>query len=546
MAPVRRLSALSFILLGSWACSSEREQVQPATQQDAFEIGRTILRETDFLASDEMAGRLAGTETYQQAADHVALRFRQMGLSAFGANAGYFQTVPLTESYIVPNQTSLSLSSSDRSVDLAMPEQFIAYAEFADSAQLNNAEIVFLGFGIQAPEIGHDDFASADVEGRVIAILRGAPENFGDSARAVYSSIYEKRDMAIANRAAGLIVLDYDRPSGSDSWDRSVGYSRMAEMTWGGTGGQLNTELVLNGQLSAGGVATLFELANLDVEETIQSYLSGTSPGWGFEVTATFASRFLMRSFTSPNVVGFVEGTDPALSHEYVLVSAHLDHLGLVGSIADPDAVYNGFFDNATGVATLLEIANAVNASPQRRSVIFVAFTAEEQGLVGSDYFAYHPPVPIENIVASINMDMPILAYPFADVEGYGAEHSSLNDHLVSAAAQAGLYVTPDSRPDLVRLIRSDQYSFVRRGIPGLNLKPGTNSTDPDLDGEALRDHFLMHNYHAPGDDSSQGFSIEAAEIYFQVGLNLVVSVASADERPIWNEGDFFDQENWQ
>ena len=208
----------------------------------------------------------------------------------------------------------------------------------------------------------------------------------------------------------------------------------------------------------------------------------------------------------------------------------------------DGDEIHNGAYDNAAGVATVMEIARAMaelSVAP-RRSIIFAAVTAEEKGLRGSSYLANNPPVPISKIVANLNIDMPFLGHPIADVEGLGVEHSTLHDALIRAAKLRGVSLTPDPRPELVRLIRSDQFSFVKLGVPGLNLKPGSNSSNRDIDGATLRNEFLHEHYHTPGDNLDLPYNVEGATRFAGVALEFGLIVANDDKRPAWNEGDFF------
>jgi Zn-dependent M28 family amino/carboxypeptidase len=240
-------------------------------------------------------------------------------------------------------------------------------------------------------------------------------------------------------------------------------------------------------------------------------------------------------------VLALLPGADPDLRAEHVLFTAHLDHLG-TRTDRDGDGIYNGAYDNAAGVAIVLEVAAVLAgmSPPPRRSVLFAAVTAEEKGLLGSDFLARHSPAGIGNTVANINVDMPFLGHPVADVEGLGVEHSTLHGSLGRAAEQCGMALTPDPRPELVRLIRSDQFSFVKQGIPGLNLKPGSTSSDPEVDGGELRDAFLHDHYHQPSDDLALPFSEEGAGRFLCVAVALGRIIADAEESPRWKEGDFF------
>lgn len=249
----------------------------------------------------------------------------------------------------------------------------------------------------------------------------------------------------------------------------------------------------------------------------------------------------MIRQRQSANVVGVLEGTDPALKNEYVVISAHLDHVGK-GAPIGGDAIYNGAFDNASGIAVMLEAARLLASSPvkPRRSVIFLAVTAEESGLQGADYFVQHPTVPREAIVANINIDMPVALAPLADVTAFGAENSTLGAVVERAAAAEGVAVTPDSKPEEVIFVRSDQYAFVRAGIPALYIDEGMRSTDPTQDQAARVEAFRKERYHQPGDDLSQAIDWPSLAMLARLNARVITEVANDEARPAWHPGNFF------
>jgi Zn-dependent M28 family amino/carboxypeptidase len=308
-----------------------------------------------------------------------------------------------------------------------------------------------------------------------------------------------------------------------------------------GTPHESFSELVGNAMLSESGANRLFTMAGRDLEQLFELHGAGTTGGFDLGISATLSRRSEQSPTSSPNVIGMIRGSDPKLRHEYIIYTAHLDHLGIRPGTAGDD-IHNGAYDNAAGVAAVLEIVDAVSRLKikPRRSILFAAVTAEEKGLLGSDYLAHHPPVPITSLVANINIDMPYLGFPVADVEGFGVEHSTLHDALRTASARLGVALTPDPRPDLVRLIRSDQFSFVRQGVPGLNLKAGSRSSEAAIDGAAMRDEYLRVHYHRPSDDLGLSFSHEGAARFVRVALLLGLTVAQDSAAPRWIDGDFF------
>jgi Zn-dependent M28 family amino/carboxypeptidase len=258
-------------------------------------------------------------------------------------------------------------------------------------------------------------------------------------------------------------------------------------------------------------------------------------------VSMTIRRKSTQTTRRSANVAGILRGSDPGLSKEFVVMTAHLDHIG-IGPEIDGDTIYNGAYDNATGVAYLLEVARVLVESDIRpaRSIMFLAVSGEEKGLLGSDYFADNPTVAIGNIVANVNLDMPLFIYPPADVVAFGAEHSSLETVVDKAATKTGFTLSPDPIPEEVIFVRSDQYPFVRKGIPAVYLMPGFTSSDADRDGREEFMHFLGTIYHKPNDEVSLPFDEESAVRFGLLNLELVIAIANDPKRPSWNEGDFF------
>jgi len=258
-------------------------------------------------------------------------------------------------------------------------------------------------------------------------------------------------------------------------------------------------------------------------------------------MTARLHSVSKQRQITSPNVIGVLRGSDPKRKDEYVVYTAHTDHLG-IGKPIDGDSIYNGALDNASGTAALLEIAETFSRLPKRpaRSILFVAVTGEEKGLLGSDYFAHFPTVPKESMVANVNMDGASLTYDFADIVPFGAEHSSLMQVVRKEGKRFNVSVSPDPTPEQVSFIRSDQYSFVRQGIPAVFLTEGFHAVDPNVDGRKVTEHWIEKYYHSPFDDMSQPLVYEAAVKFMKLNIAIGYDIANAPERPTWNPGDFF------
>ncbi len=245
----------------------------------------------------------------------------------------------------------------------------------------------------------------------------------------------------------------------------------------------------------------------------------------------------------SPNIAAILPGSDPQLKNEYVVFTAHADHLG-IGDPVNGDSIYNGAGDNASGTSALIEIARAFTRSQQpiRRSLLFIAVTGEEEGLLGSDYYANNPTVPLSQIVANVNMDEVSFLYDFKDIVPLGAEHSSLGAVADDVAHHMGLTVSPDPAPEEVYFVRSDQYSFVEQGVPSIYIGEGYQAVDPKLDGQKMQRDWETTRYHMPSDDMAQPLDFNALVKCTRVDLAVGYEIAQQTGRPHWNKGDFFEQ----
>ncbi len=532
-----------------WVAPATRAQ-NSASTSPAFSAalqsvhGNEIRKHMEVLAADDMQGREAGTEPYLAAAEYVAAQFNAAGLEPLGDDGTYLQHVRFMETRLVPELASFTLTRGATTVSLQLRDDFVRRGSFGEPEETVEAPLCFAGFGITAPEYAHDDFEGIDVRDKILVVFTGAPPSFDTDQRAFYSSSDGKRERALERGALGIVLVRTPVDQKRWPWSRTVSGVGSASLRWVDAQGAPRDgfpQLVGDASLSESGARKLFELAGRDLDALFEHHMSGATGSFDLSVTARLQRRSKQRTVTSPNVIARLRGSDPALRDEHIIYTAHLDHLGIR---PDPsgDTIHNGAYDNAVGVSAVIVIGKALSAmSPApRRSILFVALTAEEKGLRGSNYLAHNPPVPIENVVANLNIDMPFLGYPIADVEPIGVEHSTLHDAVTRAAAHLGLAVTPDPRPELVRFIRSDQFSFVKRGIPGLNLKPGVTTTDPNIDGAAMRAEFLSEHYHRASDDLTLPFSHEGAETFVRTALALGLIVASDDDPPRWKENDFF------
>jgi Zn-dependent M28 family amino/carboxypeptidase len=472
----------------------------------------------------------------------VSRLFAEAGLTPLGEAGTYFQNIEFFETRLIPESAAMTLHAGGRTTELSFPDDFIRSGGYGEAVESITAPLVFAGYGITAPEYDHDDYADVEVDGKILVLLSGAPAHFATDQRAYYSSGRTKTALAAAQGAVGIVTVRTPVDQARRPWQRYLSGIGRPGMRWLDARGRphaAHPQLQGSAALSETGAAKLFTLAGLNLDEIFTNHASGGTGSFGLEVDASVSRSSTQRTVGSANVLGLVPGSDPVLRDEYVVYSAHLDHIGIRPGI-DGDDIHNGAYDNAAGIGIIVEIARSMMQLPPRRSVIFAAVTAEEKGLQGSSYLAKNPPVPVASLVANINIDMPFLGFPVKDVEAFGAEHSSLLAAVTQATRELRMGLTPDPMPEEVRFVRSDQFSFVKEGIPALAFKAGSQSSDPAIDGKAMLSDFLKNHYHRPSDDLSLPYSPEGAERFARAAARLGFIVANADERPAWNPGDFF------
>jgi Zn-dependent M28 family amino/carboxypeptidase len=497
-----------------------------------------------FLASDLLEGREAGTRGYDLAASYVASQFQQMSLSP-GNGSSYLQEVPLQAYWLVKDGARMALRREGRITRLTLGREFVIGASPLRTTSMVSAPAVFVGYGIEAPTFGVNDYDGLDVRGKVVVVLTGYPASMPSEEGAHFGSSREKQKLAAANGAVALVSVYTEQFEKVSPWARSVEAMDSMQMTWMAPDG---APFVAAPSLQATGVlmsptdgALLFEGAPRSYADVRADASQGAPKGFPLAVEIELAQRSRHERRTSPNVVGVLRGSDPKLAAEHVVVLGHLDHEG-IGHEVNGDKLYNGAMDNAAGIAGVLETARALAKSPTppRRSVLFLAVTAEEKGLLGAEYFARNPTVTAGSLVAAVNIDMPILTYDFTDVIAFGATHSSLQRVVEGAAKQAGLTLTPDPMPAEALFTRSDHYRFVQQGVPSIFLSTGWNTAAGKGEGGKAFTAFLATNYHRPSDDLNQPINYEAGAKFARVNYLIASAIANADARPTWNTGDFF------
>ena len=516
----------------------------PTREPWALVRQEAIRSHVDFLASDLLEGRAAASRGYDIAAAYVASQFRQNALKPAGDAAGFYQIVPLLEATPVLPGSSAEWVVDGKTTRFEYGTDYLPSADFTSASSTVSAPLVFAGYGVAAPELGHDDLANVDLKGRIAVIFTGAPAKFPHHQRAYYSWNNGKLGTLIEHGAVGALLIESPADAKRTPWDRSVAMSWTPQMRWIDDSGAPHNafeQLKLRFRFNQSAAERLFEGADRDFDAILAAAEAGDVQGFDLPGLLTLSATTGLRRTESMNVVGAISGADPRVRDEYVIVTAHLDHLGR-GAAVGGDSIYNGAHDNALGTGILLEMARALNESGvrPRRTIVFAALTAEEKGLLGSDYLAARPPYPIGNLIANINIDMPMLLAPTTDLIARGAEHSSLGTAARNAAAAHGYRLSPDPTPEQVSFIRSDQFSFIQHGVPAVVLGGGYKTRDKNVDIDALRADFLKNHYHQPSDQTNLPMDLAGAADLARINLRILLEVANAPTTPAWKPKDFF------
>ena len=513
----------------------------PTPSRGLIESSHRIHGHLEFLADDLLEGRDTGSRGYDVAATYVASQFRALGLVPGGDKGGWFQQVPLRKATHAATQPQVTLIENGRRVALAYGVDASLRPSVVARNRIFDTALVFVGYGLDDARLGLDDYRGLDVRGKTVVALSGMPAGLPTEISAHLGS--QKEEIAARNGAVGFIEVPRDdRPPRGPNAELG-GESRRPTIDWvdsAGKAGNAPSGLAFNLRLSRDMAARLFTGSRHSLEDVRRLAREARARPAGFAMASRIAldAASVWEDFTSPEVIAVLPGSDPALRDEYVVLMGHLDHLGIKQD-AKPgeDRIYNGALDNAAGVATMLEAARLFvdSGTRPRRSVMFIANTGEEKGLLGADYFAAHPTVPIGKIVSVVDLDMPLPLYDFTDITAFGADHSTLARAVVDAGRSMGVAVSPDPMPEETIFVRSDHYRFVLRGVPAVLLMTGHANG-----GKAVWKNFLGGVYHSLKDDLSQPINWIAAARYGELNYRIARTLADQPQRPLWYRGDYF------
>jgi Zn-dependent M28 family amino/carboxypeptidase len=527
-----RASTLLIILYAGAAFAQTAQMAQP----DWAAEGQAWWAHIQYLASDDLQGRDTGSVGYQKAADYVAKQFADAGLQPAGTS-GFMQTMDLEVRQIDESRSSIELMRNGMGEPLKLGDDVTLHV-YGDPAATLKAPAVFVGYGFAVPEAKYDEFAGQDLRGKIAVYITGGPTTIPSALRSHYQSLGERWAALQRAGAVGIAVIGNPK-NASVPWERSSLARLNPSM------GLMDTKLAaahgmkFSASINAAQADKWLAGTGHTITELLASADSGEPlPKFPLDVTVRARIAYTQHKVSSMNVLGVLPGSDPKLKSEYVAISAHLDHVG-IGQPINGDNIYNGAMDNASGVASLIEVAKHLKRDGvhPRRSILFAAVTGEEKGELGSEYFAAHPTMPRNQIVADLNMDMflPLFALKYLEIQGL--DESTLGDDVRTVAEPRGVIIQADKEPDQNRFTRSDQYSFVKAGIPALAFKFGWVPGTPE---EKTFKEWVRVRYHAPSDDLNQPVDAPAAAQFNALLQALAVRVADADGRPSWKPTSFF------
>jgi Zn-dependent M28 family amino/carboxypeptidase len=519
------------------------QQPAPATQEERI-TQETLAAPLRFLADDLLEGRGVASRGDALARLYIETQFQFFGLAPGAGDRSFTQPVPIVG---ITSQISLPLTARGGGGEASFlaPDDYVAYAwRPLPTTEWRDAEVVFVGYGIHAPEQTWDDYKQVDVRGRVLLFMNDDPSSdpalFAGKSRLYYGRWSYKYEEAARRGAVGAIVI-HTTPSAGYPF-QVIQAKHDAENFWLPFDGPQDA-LQIASWMSEDAARKLAKLGGHDLDALRASAESREFKPVPLGVKVTLVEKNTVRELQSGNVIGRLEGSDPALRDQAVVVTAHFDHLG-VGGAKQGDAIYNGALDNASGCASMLNIVRALSLAPKapRRSVVFAAVTAEESGLLGSAYYARHPTVPPKQIVANFNIDGINIWGPTRDLQMVGHGKSTLVRVAEEVAARQGRKILPDAEPDKGLFYRSDHFSFAKIGVPSAYFKSGMDFIENADVKRRVQLSYTATHYHQPSDQFDARWNLAGAVEDTKLILECILRVADADQPPSWTPGDEFEK----
>ncbi len=511
-----------------------------ATDAEYLKRGERAWKDVRVLADDDMEGRRSGTPGHRRAAEYVAAQFAKAGLQP-GGDDGWFQSVGLRSRTIREENSSAALvgPAGERKLTLGTDAIFSLRSNVAPKLE---APLVFAGYGLKLPQYGHDDLAGLDLKGKVVVVFTAAPKSVPGAAGAHFGSATER--WKIYREAGALGIVTILNPHSMDlPWERGAQTRFEPVMSLGPPEEDLLAGMRLALTFNPAHAAPLFEGAPRGLDELLAALKDGQPlPRFDLPWRIRTTTDFNTTGVTSDNVIGVLPGSDPRLRAQHVVLSAHLDHLGIAAVTAEnekADRLFNGAMDNASGIALLIDMAKRFKETKARprRTIVFAAVTAEESGLLGSRAFVSRAKRKQQDVVANLNIDMFLPLFPLKQLVVFGLDESELGADVRAVAGPLGVTVQTDPQPQRNRFIRSDQYSFVRAGIPALALKTGFEPGTPEA---ALENEWFKKRYHAPADDLGQPVDLASMGKFAALLEKLALRVADRETAPAWTAASAF------
>jgi len=499
--------------------------------------GNTWWSHVKYLADDSLEGRDTGSEGLRKAQAYAVEQFKKAGLEPAGTD-GFYQPVSFTQYELDESKSSLALVANGDTKPLSFADDAFFSARATHASVQVTAPLVFAGYGLKIPERNLDELAGLDLKAKIVVYLAGSPSDIPTALASHYQTAGERWKALKAAGAIGVVAImnpaSMDIPWSRISANRNHPAMDLAGEEFNETPGE-QLGVVFNPaaaeSLFAGSGHAFAEIAALGKDRK-------PLPHFVLAASLKADATVLTKKVESANLVGRLQGSDPALKNEYVVLSAHIDHIG-IGAPINGDKIYNGAMDDGSGSALVMDIANSMRAHPEKlnRSVIFLLVTAEEKGLLGSKYFAAHPTVPLKSIVADVNVDMFLPIVPLKILKIEGIEESDLGSNAAKIAQSMGIKPIADPEPLRNAFIRSDQYSFIKKGVPAVKVDVGFELGTPEQ--KVFKD-WLTNRYHAPSDDVNQPVDLQAAAAYEEFTRRLLISTADDSAKPQWKPDSFF------
>jgi len=551
--PVLAVLPLALILTFSFAQAARKASQSASAHLPSAAIAALervdpehIRAHVRFLSSDLLEGRGTGQRGGDLAAEYIATQFASVGLKPAGDGGTYMQKVPMVGITPATETTFDLLPNKGQTMQLKPLDQYVAYDQTQNTSDEINADIVYVGYGIDAPEYQWNDYKGTDVRGKVLLMLVNEPSsssdpNFFKGRALTYYGRWTYKYEEAARRGAVGVVLIHKTDMASYPWE-------VVRNSWGGETSMLKDDtapkLKSAGWIQLEVARKLAKSAGMDLDQMLKDANSRSFKPVELGVTVKETVVSKVREFSSRNVVGKVAGADSHLKNQAILYTAHYDHLGIHPN--EPgDNIYNGATDNATGCGILLELARAFAEAKQKpkRTVLFAAVTAEEQGLLGSQYLGMHPPIPARNISLDLNFDD---IQPFGEPEqlvASGSERTTVYPVVESVAQAFGMAIQPDDHPEAGHYYRSDHFSLARVGVPAFSLNEGPLFKGHDLAwGEEKERDYVAHRYHQPSDEYKPDMDFTADAKLAKVGLAIGWEVANQPQLAGWQPGDEFEK----